>query len=137
MYRNGPEVKCITINPTRSELLAVGANDPYVRLYDRRMISSSPGARGTGAVSYFVPGHLPGAELKFQRSLRPLASTYITYNADGTELLCNLGGEQVYLYDKWALSSNTSSPLNMAVIKSCDKSSKNVKNGKYFHPNDK
>ena len=136
MYRNGPEVKCITINPTRSELLAVGANDPYVRLYDRRMISSSPGARGTGAVSYFVPGHLPGAELKFQRSLRPLASTYITYNADGTELLCNLGGEQVYLYDKWALSSNTSSPLNMAVIKSCDKSSKNVKNGKYFNPND-
>ncbi|GFS78964.1 WD and tetratricopeptide repeats protein 1 [Trichonephila clavipes] len=32
------EAKCIAINPLRPELLAVGANDPYVRLYDRRMI---------------------------------------------------------------------------------------------------
>lgn len=38
---NGPnaEVKCIAINPTRSEMLAVGANDAFVRVYDRRMIS--------------------------------------------------------------------------------------------------
>lgn len=32
------EVKCIAINPKRPELVAVGANDPYIRLYDRRMI---------------------------------------------------------------------------------------------------
>lgn len=32
------EGKCIAINPLRTEMLAVGANDPYVRLYDRRMI---------------------------------------------------------------------------------------------------
>ena len=32
------EVKCLSINPLRPELLAVGANDPYVRLYDRRML---------------------------------------------------------------------------------------------------
>lgn len=32
------EVKSISINPVRTEQLAVGANDPYVRLYDRRMI---------------------------------------------------------------------------------------------------
>lgn len=35
------KVKCIAINPLRPELLAVGANDPYVRLYDRRMISTT------------------------------------------------------------------------------------------------
>lgn len=32
------ETKCLAVNPTRPELLAVGANDPFVRLYDRRMI---------------------------------------------------------------------------------------------------
>ncbi|GIY84486.1 WD and tetratricopeptide repeats protein 1 [Caerostris extrusa] len=35
------EAKCIAINPLQPELLAVGANDPYVRLYDRRMIRSN------------------------------------------------------------------------------------------------
>ncbi|CAG2161831.1 unnamed protein product [Oppiella nova] len=41
MDYNGPnaEVKCIAVNPMRPELIAVGANDPFVRLYDRRMIS--------------------------------------------------------------------------------------------------
>lgn len=33
------EPKCIAINPRRPEQLAVGANDPYARLYDRRMIT--------------------------------------------------------------------------------------------------
>jgi len=37
----GAEAKCLAINPTRPELLAVGANDPYVRLYDRRMITTT------------------------------------------------------------------------------------------------
>jgi WD40 repeat protein len=37
----GAEAKCLSINPMRPELLAVGANDPYVRLYDRRMITTS------------------------------------------------------------------------------------------------
>ncbi len=33
------EAKCLAINPLRPEQMAVGANDPYVRLYDRRMLS--------------------------------------------------------------------------------------------------
>lgn len=39
--QSGPnaEAKCIAINPVRPEMLAVGANDAFVRLYDRRMIS--------------------------------------------------------------------------------------------------
>jgi len=121
----GAEVKCVSICPGRSELVAVGANDPYVRVFDRRMITCSsrdPSAlpdSESGAVAYFVPGHLPGVEAAFHRKLRPLTSTYITYNKDGTELLCNLGGEQIYLYDKFALYS-TSAPLNLAVIPHCD-----------------
>ena len=34
----GMECKCLAIDPFRPELLAVGANDPFVRVYDRRMI---------------------------------------------------------------------------------------------------
>lgn len=32
------EAKCIAVNPIRTEYIAVGANDPYARLYDRRML---------------------------------------------------------------------------------------------------
>lgn len=32
------EAKCLAINPLRPEYLAVGANDPYIRMYDRRML---------------------------------------------------------------------------------------------------
>ena len=126
----GAEVKCVTICPGRSELIAVGANDPFVRVFDRRMITygrldpASTHSSDSGAVAYFVPGHLPGVEA-FHRRLRPLTSTYITYNEDGTELLCNLGGEHIYLYDKFALYS-TISPINLAMINSCD--TKNVEN---------
>ena len=36
---SGPaEAKCLAVNPVRTCLLAVGANDPFVRIYDRRMV---------------------------------------------------------------------------------------------------
>jgi len=138
----GAEVKCVTVCPSRTELVAVGANDPYVRVYDRRMISCGPldtscdpCEDNTGAVAYFVPGHLPGAEVKFHRRLRPLASTYIAYNSAGTELLCNLGGEQVYLYDRWALYSQAGAQFTKAVMENCDKipSNNGYTNGQYGH----
>ena len=105
----------------------MGANDPYVRVYDRRSVSCSaidtscePSKEPSGAVAYFVPGHLPGSEVKFHRRMRPLASTYIAYNSAGTELVCNLGGEQVYLYDRWALYCDKGPEFRMAVINDCD-----------------
>jgi WD and tetratricopeptide repeat-containing protein 1 len=56
------EAKCLTVNPVRTEHIAVGANDPFVRVFDRRMIkifegNSNPDSeRNCGAVQYFVPG---------------------------------------------------------------------------------
>lgn len=35
------EGKCISINPKKPELVAIGANDAYIRMYDRRMIKLS------------------------------------------------------------------------------------------------
>jgi len=34
------EAKCLSVNPVQSHMLAVGANDEYVRLYDRRRIKA-------------------------------------------------------------------------------------------------
>jgi WD and tetratricopeptide repeat-containing protein 1 len=34
------EAKCLSINARRPEQIAVGANDPYVRVYDRRKLKA-------------------------------------------------------------------------------------------------
>ncbi|XP_075228255.1 WD and tetratricopeptide repeats protein 1-like isoform X2 [Lycorma delicatula] len=122
------EAKCLAINPCRPEILAVGANDPYVRLYDRRMIkltgfkesNSSTFSRPLpiphpvlgdvhdelevednllpGCVQYYVAGHLP-IKQDMQKKYRSLAATYVTFGSNGVDLLVNLGGEQIYLFD--------------------------------------
>ena len=57
------EAKCIAVNPTRPEYLAVGANDPFVRMYDRRMLAPGDSVRMNagvglpdGCVRYYGPG---------------------------------------------------------------------------------
>uniref|UniRef100_A0A2P2I7M8 WD and tetratricopeptide repeats protein 1-like n=1 Tax=Hirondellea gigas TaxID=1518452 RepID=A0A2P2I7M8_9CRUS len=119
------EVKCVALSPRDPYKLAVGANDPFVRIYDRRMIkltkmqSSGMGPPSSGGVDgggegviewdpdhlppgccqYFVPGHLPSSYRELQRKFRSLATTYLSYSPDGRHLLANLGGENIYLYD--------------------------------------
>ncbi|VDO94965.1 unnamed protein product [Soboliphyme baturini] len=117
----GPEaeVKCISLNSCRPELLAVGANDPFARVYDRRMLSMkkiqfpplpSPSLFDLSvdgesydfpmqSVKYYVAGHLPVKQPDFRRRYRPLTSTYLTFSPCGNDLLVNLGGEQIYLFD--------------------------------------
>ena len=109
------EAKCIEINPCQSELMAVGCNDPFVRLYDRRMLAkhctseiglihcttkSCPKDTASlprNTVKYFTPGHLPGISRRTKR--RSVVATYLTFGPAGRELLVNLGGEQLYLFD--------------------------------------
>jgi len=128
--RPAAEAKCLAVCPSRSELLAVGANDPYVRVFDRRKLSlvarggepwgGGGGRAGDAAAAYFVPGHLPQMEAGYSRRMRPLSSTFLAYNQAGTELVVNLGGEQVYLYDRWALYS-TAPPVELTVMQDCDR----------------
>lgn len=109
------EVKCIATNPRRPELLAVGSNDAYARLYDRRQMSldkledvepSQPNGvteptswhvhdnLPKSCVSYFVPGHLQSHLIAANK-----AATFVSFSPNGRELLVNLGSEQIYLYD--------------------------------------
>ncbi|XP_022089925.1 WD and tetratricopeptide repeats protein 1-like [Acanthaster planci] len=120
------ECKCLAINPNRPELMAVGASDAYVRLYDVRMLSphavhfsreerlgaswrtpapepDDSGLLPRGCVQYLVAGHLPLKENDRKRKYRSLVSTYVTFSPSGRELLVNLGGEQVYLFDLYNL----------------------------------
>lgn len=69
------EVKSIDINPMRPELIAVGIDDPFIRVYDRRMFRKAGTGSGTGskgliaafelstklptsAATFFCPVHL-------------------------------------------------------------------------------
>lgn len=42
-------------------------------------------------------GHLPVKLPDYSNRLRILVATYVTFSPDGTELLVNMGGEQVML----------------------------------------
>lgn len=88
------ECKCVAMNPVDSNSIAVGANDPYVRLYDRRMVKADD-----ESCSYFAPGHIQYKQNEYRRQLRNLCVTHVTFNPRGNELLVNIGGEQIYLFD--------------------------------------
>lgn len=48
-------------------------------------------------VQYYAPGHL-AIEYSSTTNFK-LAATYISFNSAGTEMLVNMGGEQIYLFD--------------------------------------
>jgi len=130
----GAEAKCVSVNQKRPEWIAVGASDPYVRIYDRRQLKAKliefPAdaqllyerraflaqqprcvhgpATLDACARYCVPGHLHrleerpptrGRRGRKESHRRLLACTYTAFSPDGTELLVNLGGEQIYLFD--------------------------------------
>ncbi|XP_001947034.1 WD and tetratricopeptide repeats protein 1-like [Acyrthosiphon pisum] len=107
------EAKCLDINQHKTEQLAVGANDQYVRLYDLRMIqslssfdvkrpseyvSSYGGNNVNNALQYFVPGHIHSNDNETKKQKKYVIS-YLTFSPDGQELLANYFGEYVYLYN--------------------------------------
>jgi WD and tetratricopeptide repeats protein 1 len=97
------EAKCIAVNPRRPEQLAVGANDCYARIYDRRMIHLVPNGGGDnsqgdnlpkGCAKYYAAGHLQTINDSSNKTI-----TFVSFSPDGNELLVNYGAEQIYLFD--------------------------------------
>lgn len=99
------------------EMLAVGANDSFARIYDLRQISvcsrqsSQRIAEGNASLTpmffdiettectfpeLFVQYYCPGQHLK---SAASNAITYVTFSPAGDELLVNMGSDHVYLFD--------------------------------------
>ncbi|XP_068611719.1 WD and tetratricopeptide repeats protein 1 [Brachionichthys hirsutus] len=138
------EAKCLAVNPRDNNYLAVGANGPFVRLYDVRMIHNyrKSGSQSTsaavhtfcerqkpipdGAGQYYVAGHLPVKLPDYNNRLRVLVATYVTFSPDGTELLVNMGGEQVYLFDL----TFKQRPYTFLLPKKCQSSTGDLQNGK-------
>lgn len=101
--------KCIDVNPVRHEQIAVGAYDPYIRLYDTRILSlTRPSSEPVldrpdpGCIGHFSPGHISQSFRKSVASGHPpnnsIAATFVTFGPSGNELLANLSSEQVYLF---------------------------------------
>ncbi|KAJ8956507.1 hypothetical protein NQ318_019225 [Aromia moschata] len=112
LSNNFGEVKCIAVNPTKPYYIAVGANDCYIRMYDRRMLKTCTLGQTNqmgdlhkserppidpNCVQYYAPGHLAMENASYTNF--KLAATYISFNSAGSELLVNMGGEQIYLFD--------------------------------------
>ena len=99
------QCKCISINPTRPEQIAVGAMDPYARIYDTRVCSLRRSAKqevqygDPSCLAHFAPGHISNPCSGKTKKSNTLATTYLTFSPDGRELLVNLSGEHIYLYN--------------------------------------
>lgn len=80
--------------------------------------------------NYFVTGHLPQKQQDYKKRYRTLASTYLTFSPDGSELLANLGGEQIYLFDvnkklrprRFDLSILSTNGISKGIYFTCKKS---------------
>lgn len=98
------QCKCVDINPVRSEQIAVGALDAYVRLYDSRLLTLRPPSTEVSAsadlscIGYFAPGHISSNHTHRGHHPGSLATTYLSFSPCGTQLLVNMSGEHVYLY---------------------------------------
>ena len=133
------------MHPLYPELIAVGGSDPFVRLYDRRMISKTgdvnsgessssssksdscgDSKKAVGCVGYYAPGHIPirTGRGKPQKH-RNYVTTHVTFSPDGQELLQNLGGEHIYLYN---LKENRK-PLEFSVNDTLHSCSNGKRNG--------
>lgn len=98
-------IKSINSNPVRTHLVCVGTSDDIARVYDRRMLSlthaGSPDS--TPELARYLPGHLAyptvDEEEEENRFYSGPSITWCTFDPTGNYLLCNMGGEQIYLYD--------------------------------------
>ena len=94
------KVTSIACNPVRTEQIAVGSNDQFVRLYDRRMIrpieiASTADNLPTDCVKYFSIGN-PPSKRKYDHAL---ACTNLSFSRTGDELLANISSDHIYLFN--------------------------------------
>ncbi|VDK47133.1 unnamed protein product [Gongylonema pulchrum] len=72
-------------------MLAVALNEAPVPLYDRRNIAKP--------FLVLEPGHLPITDASSRNLFRSLSVTHVGFNSLGNELIVNIGGEQIYIFN--------------------------------------
>ncbi|VDN05624.1 unnamed protein product [Thelazia callipaeda] len=85
------ECKSLAINENRPEMIAVALNEASVPLYDRRNTSTP--------LSTLIPGHIPISDPSSRNAFRTLSVTHVGFNSLGNELIVNIGGEQIYVFN--------------------------------------
>ncbi|EJW86723.1 hypothetical protein WUBG_02367 [Wuchereria bancrofti] len=85
------ECKSLAINENRPEMIAVALNEAPVPLYDRRNVSKP--------LFTVIPGHIPISDSSSRHAFRTLSVTHVGFNSLGNELIVNIGGEQIYIFN--------------------------------------
>ncbi|KAK6107289.1 WD domain G-beta repeat family protein [Brugia pahangi] len=85
------ECKSLAINENRPEMIAVALNEAPVPLYDRRNVSKP--------LFTVIPGHIPISDSSSRHPFRTLSVTHVGFNSLGNELIVNIGGEQIYIFN--------------------------------------
>ena len=67
----------------------------FMEKMDAFLHSNWFGVKRSSLVSRLTSGHIPVKLPDYNNRLRVLVATYVTFSPDGTELLVNMGGEQV------------------------------------------
>jgi len=95
------KITSVACNPVRREYIAVGSNDQFVRLYDRRMIrivdiTSTYDNLPQDCVKYFTIGI--GNSTK-KKTFHSLACTSLSFSQTGDELLASISSDNIYLFN--------------------------------------
>lgn len=72
-----------------------------------------------GCVQYYCPGHLSRSKEPVYSIFQQKAITYLTFSPDGTELLVNMGSEQIYRFDLNRPREPMVSRLKVMIYKGC------------------
>ncbi|MEW5317745.1 MAG: hypothetical protein WDW38_009020 [Sanguina aurantia] len=102
------EVKALDINKAQPHLMAIACGDPFIRIYDRRKLSTgapdSGRGSGTPALLQLAPPHIPlGTSPRGARS----HTTYVNFSHRGDKVIASYHGDHVYSFD--VTSSGTAS----------------------------
>uniref|UniRef100_A0A0X3NX51 26S proteasome non-ATPase regulatory subunit 7 n=2 Tax=Schistocephalus solidus TaxID=70667 RepID=A0A0X3NX51_SCHSO len=126
------EAKCLAVNQMCPSMLAVGANDAFIRVYDRRMLSlrsvqatqirhgynpsetetQQPYQLPLKSTRYYIPGHILRKDPSHPNGLRSISTTYLQFSPDGSDLLANLGGDHIYIFSTTGRRSAFNCPVS-------------------------
>lgn len=92
------DITGLSINPAQPNHLALGCNDPLVRIYDRRMLG--PANEGGQPLHRFLPSPV------IENNHGPLSNVFVNdlkYNYNGTQLLVSYNGHGLFILDSDSL----------------------------------